>query len=87
MRQSGALVVGWIDDHLGLAGQASERGGVHNPIAVTFEAGAFVIGLLRDRPVSRSLGKGSAGSERRSFALLSKFTTHDGPRPGWLASR
>ena len=79
--QPGALVVGWIDDNLRFAGQAPERGGVHNPIAVTFEAGALLIGLLRDRPISRSCGKGSAGSERRSFALLPKLTTHDGPRP------
>ena len=81
VRQSGALVIGWIDDHLGLAGQAPERGGVHYPITITFEAGAFVIGLLRDRPVARPLGKGSAGAQRCSFALLPKFTMHDGPRP------
>jgi hypothetical protein len=86
VRQSGALVVGWIDDHLGLAGQASESSGVHNPIAITFEAGALVIGFLRDRPVSRSVGKGSAGSKRRSFALLPKFATHDRSR-SWRGLR
>jgi hypothetical protein len=59
---------------------------VHNPIAITFEAGALVIGFLRDRPVSRSVGKGSAGSERRSFALLPKFAMHDGSR-SWLGLR
>jgi hypothetical protein len=71
MGQPGALVIGWIYDNLGLAGQASEGGGVHNPIAVTFEAGALLIGLFRESPMTSSLGKCSAGSQRRSFALLS----------------
>jgi hypothetical protein len=60
MRQSGALVISWIDHDLGFAGQAPERSRVHNPVAVTFKAGALVIRLLRNRPVSRSLGKGGA---------------------------
>ena len=50
--QPGSLVVGWIDDHLGLTGQPPERSGVHNPIAVTFEAGALVIRLFRESPIS-----------------------------------
>jgi hypothetical protein len=82
--QPGALVVAWINDDLRVAGQAPERSGVHNPIAVPLEAGALVIGLLRDRPISGSRGKGSAGAECRSFALLPKLTTHDRscPRAG-----
>jgi hypothetical protein len=82
--QPGALVVAWINDDLRLAGQAPERSGVHNPITVPLEAGALVIGLLRDRPISSSCGKGSAGAERCSFALLPKLTTHDWscPRTG-----
>ena len=82
MGQPGALVVAWIDDNLCLAGQAPEGRGVHNPIAVTFEAGALIIGLLCDGPISRSCGKGSAGAERRSFPLLPKLTMHDQTWPG-----
>ena len=93
MRQPGALMVGRIDDDLGLAGQASECCGVHDSIAVTFEAGALVVGLLCDRSRPRSFGKGSAGSERRALALLAKLATHDGPgpslarEPAWARTR
>jgi hypothetical protein len=75
------LVVGRIDDHLRLAGQPPERSGVHNPIAVTFEAGALLIRLFRDSPVPCSLGKSGARPEHRSFPLLAKLPTHDGSWP------
>jgi hypothetical protein len=80
--QPGALVVAWKDDNLGLAGQAPERCGVHNAIAVTFEACALVIRFLRDGPTSCAFGKCGARAEHRSFALLSKFPTHDWSMPG-----
>ena len=75
-------MVGWIDDDLGLAGQASERSGVHDSVPVAFETGALVVGLLCDRSLPRSFGKGSTGSERRTLALLPKLATHDGPWSG-----
>jgi hypothetical protein len=46
MGESGALVVGREDDDLSLTREPSECSGVHNPIAITFEAGALVVGLL-----------------------------------------
>jgi hypothetical protein len=79
MRQPGPLMIGWKDHNLGLAGQASERRGVHDSIAVAFETGALVVGLLCDRSPPRSFGKGSARSERRAFALFAKLATHDEP--------
>jgi hypothetical protein len=80
--QPGALMVAWKDDNLGLACQAPEGSGVHNPIAVTFEAGALVIRFLRDGPTSCAFGKCGTRAEHRSFALLSKLPTHDWSRSG-----
>ena len=57
VREPSALVVGGKDDDLSFAGQAAECCGVHDPIAITFEAGALLIGLLRNRSVSRTVGK------------------------------
>jgi len=48
------LVVGGEDVHLGLAGQTAKRGGVHDPVTVSFEAGAFRVGFLGPHPVPRS---------------------------------
>ena len=47
--EPGALVVVGEDEHLGLAGQAAERGGVQDAVAVALEAGAQRIGLLLGR--------------------------------------
>jgi len=55
---------------------------VHNPIAITFEAGALVIRFLRDGPASCAFGKSGARTERRSFALLAKFPTNNWARSG-----
>jgi hypothetical protein len=80
MRQPGALMVGWKDDNLGLAGQAPEGSGVHYSIAIAFETGALVVGLFRDDSPPGSFGKGSAGPELRALALFAKLAVHDGPR-------
>jgi hypothetical protein len=80
--QPGALVVAWKHDNLCLPGQAPERSGVHNPIAVTLETGALVIRLLGDGPTSRSLGKCGSRAEHRSFTLLTEFPMHNWSRTG-----
>ena len=57
VREASALVVGGKDHDLRFAGQAPESCGMHNPIAVTFETGALLVGLLDNRSVSRTVGK------------------------------
>ena len=52
--QPGALVVGGMHDHLGLARQPPERGGVDDAVPVTFEAGAELAGLLLTFPLPRT---------------------------------
>jgi hypothetical protein len=57
VREASALVVGGKDHDLRFACQAPESCGMHNPIAVTFETGALLVGLLDNRSVSRTVGK------------------------------
>lgn len=57
VREAGALMVGGKDNDLCFAGQTPESCGVDNPVAVTFEARALLIGLLRNSSVSRPVGK------------------------------
>ena len=81
MGQPGALVIAGIDDDLGLAGQPAECGRVHDPVPITFEAGALAVGFLRDCTMSGTLGEGSAwsGVLRRSRCSRSSRRTM-GPR-------
>ena len=44
--ETGAHVVVGEDEDLGLAGEASKRAGVQDPIAVALKAGAKLVGLL-----------------------------------------
>jgi hypothetical protein len=82
VRKSGALVVSGEDDDLGLTSQPAKGRRVHYPITITFEAGALVVRLLSDRPISRSFGKSRPGSKRRPLVLFSELSTHYRPRPG-----
>ena len=56
--QPGALVVVGEDEHLGLAGQAPEGGGVQDAVAVALEAGAHRVGLLGDGPPAGAVRPG-----------------------------
>jgi hypothetical protein len=54
---------------------------VHDSIAVTFETGALVVGLLGDRAIARSLGERRARSQRLPLVLLAQLPAHDWSRP------
>ncbi len=60
------MVVG-EDEHLRLAGQPAEGGGVEDAVAVALEAGAPWIWLLLDRPLPAVAG---TGGQRRHGAIL-----------------
>ena len=75
--QPGALVVGGIHDHLGLACQPSERGRVHDTVPVTLKTGAELTGFLFLFPLSRP---GSEGCSRVQADSLQFFTLL--PAPG-----
>ena len=75
--QSGALVVGRIHDHLGLACQPSERGRVHDTVPVTLKTGAELTGFLLLFSLSRP---GSKGCRRVQADSLQFFTFL--PTPG-----
>ncbi len=47
------------DEHLRLVGQAAERGGVHDAVAVALERRAHRAGGLSDQPTARGVGIGS----------------------------
>ena len=51
--QPGALVIGREDEHLGLAGQAPEGGGVQDAVPVALEAGPPLVGLPPAGPAAR----------------------------------
>ena len=71
--EPGALVILGEDEDLGLAGQAPERGGVEDPVTVTFETGAPGIGLLGAVPIPGSHGPAGARYEEGVLALLPGF--------------
>src|SRR6186997_3280776 len=77
VRQPGALVIGRKDHDLGLAGESAEGCGMHNPIAVPFEAGALVVRLLRNRPIACSLGERRARAKRGTLSLLPQLAAHE----------
>ena len=56
------MVVG-EDEHLGLAGQAAEGGGVQDAVPVALEAGAPRVRLLRPLAAAGTAGPGGAGGE------------------------
>ena len=70
MGQAGALVIGGKDEHLGLAGQAAERGRVQDPVPVALEAGAPRIGLLGTGSKSGAHRPGGAGGQRLGLGSL-----------------
>ncbi len=69
--EAGALVVGGEHEHLGLAGQPAEGGGVQDAVAIALEAGADRIGGLGSGPLSGAAGQGGAG---REAGRLDSFT-------------
>ena len=69
--EPGALVVVGEDEHLGLAGQATERGGMEDPVAVALEAGPPRIGLLGPDPVAGAGGPGGPRGQPLRFERLS----------------
>ncbi len=52
VREAGALVIGRMDEHLGLSGESTEGGPVHDPVPVALEARAPFVGLLVDGPLA-----------------------------------
>ena len=69
--EPGALVVVGEHEHLGLAGQAAERGGVQDAVAVAFEAGAARVGLLLDeRGRRRPMAWVASGASVAASSLL-----------------
>ena len=68
--QPGALMVLGEDEDLGLAGQATERGGVEDAVAVTLEAGTPLVGLLGPRAFAGAGGAGGARREQRRLELF-----------------
>ena len=75
VREAGAVVVALVEhEHLRLVGQAAERGGVHDAVAVALEGGAHGAGGLGVEPAGGRLGLGCVGASRRAGAR--------GPGPG-----
>ena len=74
--EASAEVVGREDEHLCLAGQAPERGGMKDPIAIALETSAKGIGRFGDRPVTGAAGAGREGRERAPFDLLTLRADH-----------
>ncbi len=70
--EPGALVVRREDEDLCLAGQAAEGGGVEDPVAVAFEAGAPRVGVLGHGAIACPARTGGPGSQegRLEFEAL-----------------
>ncbi len=77
MGHPGALMVVGKDEHLGLAGKTPERRVVQDPVAVAFEARPERVGLLVERPVSRTMGPCRVGGERGGLVFLACLTCPD----------
>ena len=73
------LMVLWEDEHLGLAGQAAERGGVEDPVPVPLETGAPRVRLLDLGPLSATDGARGARSEEPLLALLAGLPFEGAP--------
>ncbi len=71
MSEPRALVVVGEHEHLGLAGQSTERGGVEDAIAVALEAGSERIGFLGNRAMS---GTDRSRGEARELCFGEIFT-------------
>jgi hypothetical protein len=71
--QPGALVILREDEHLGLPGQAAERGGMEDPVAVTFEAGAPFVGFLGSVPVPAAHRPAGTRGEEAVFTPLTRL--------------
>ena len=86
--EAGALVVLGEDEHLGLAGQAAERGGVQYPVPVPLEAGAPLVGLLGPGPARRPpTPRRGARSEEAVLLLLAGPPSGSGRRRRRTARR
>ena len=73
MSETGALMVVGKDEHLGLTGEATERRGVQDAIAIAFETRSEGIGLFVDGPSSGAHRSGGESGEMvlgAFFALL-----------------
>ena len=77
--QACALVILGEHEDLRLAGQAPERRGVQDPVAVALEARPPGIGLLGQRAAARG---GGAGGPRRQQLVLELLALHAPVRPG-----
>ena len=76
-----ALVVGGIDDHLGLARQPPEGGGVDDAVLVALEAGAQCVGCLGAVPVPRAVGERRPLTQGGGLPLLTGDPVDDLARP------
>ncbi len=97
--QPGALVIAGVHHDLGLPGQPPKGGGVHDPVAVAFEAGPLRVGLLLPGSIAGAEGPGGRGGEMLGLprlALLAQDRTgqvqprarldaRTTPSPGWPA--
>ena len=83
--EPGALVVVGEDEHLGLAGQAAERAGVQDAVAVALEAGAPRVGLPPSTAaLAGAVGRGwRRGARRAVLGVLARLARRrSGRRPG-----
>ncbi len=67
---AGALVIVGEHEHLGLAGETSERRVVQDAVAVAFEAGAERVGCFFERSVAGAVRAGGVRGEGFCFVFL-----------------
>ena len=77
--EAGALVVVGEDEHLGLAGQPPEGGGVEDAVPVALEAGSVGVGLLGQLAVAGALLPGGTGRQALGVGGLALLAAD---RPG-----
>ena len=80
--QPGALVVGGVDHHLGLAGQPAEGGGVHDPVPVALEAGPLGVRLLGPARFPAPSARVAPGRSVLALPLLAQLPADHRPGPG-----